>query len=128
MRGKHITSVQTLLLKGCDLFATYRNGSNHTYFFDATVIYRSCLFDPDPLETFVARSDDDPTQIRITIRLVGNVMLGDAHYIQGFNILTRNAFRNLNLNLVNTDHRNPKTKVTINERHLELWSKHPTTI
>lgn len=65
-----------------------------------------------PLEVFVQRSEEDATQIRITIRLVGDVMLGDAHYIQVFNILTRNALRNLNLNLINRDYFDPKAKVS----------------
>jgi len=63
-----------------------------------------------PLELFSTRKSDDAT-IRITVRLVGDLAQGDAHYIQFFNILMRKCLGHLDLQLVGRNFFDAKAKV-----------------
>jgi len=63
-----------------------------------------------PLEFISVRTEDE-TRIRITVRLVGDLAQGDAHYIQFFNILMRKCLSHLNLQLVGRNFFDAKAKV-----------------
>jgi len=63
-----------------------------------------------PLELISVRTEDE-TRIRITVRLVGDLAQGDAHYIQFFNILVRKCLGHLNLQLVGRNFFDAKAKV-----------------
>ncbi|XP_046667762.1 piwi-like protein Siwi [Homalodisca vitripennis] len=109
------------------LLRDQKNNIKCEYIFDGTVLYCSCLLDPDPMEVFSAR-ESDSSQIRITIRRVGEMTLGDHHYLQFFNILTRKCLTLLDLQIINRDYYDPKAKVVVEEYHLELWPGYKTTI
>jgi len=62
------------------------------------------------LELFSTRISDD-TEIRITVRLVGDVAQGDTHYMQVFNLLMRKCLGHLDLQLVGRNFFDAKAKV-----------------
>jgi len=63
-----------------------------------------------PLELISIRTEDE-TRIRITVRLVGDLVQGDGHYIQFFNILMRKCLGHLNLQLVGRNFFDARAKV-----------------
>lgn len=63
-----------------------------------------------PLELISIRNSDE-ARIRITVRLVGDLAQGDAHYIQFFNILLRKCLDHLDLQLVGRNFFDAKAKV-----------------
>jgi aubergine-like protein len=63
-----------------------------------------------PIELISVRNSDE-TPIRITLRLVGDLAQGDAHYIQFFNILMRKCLGHLDLQLVGRNFFDAKAKV-----------------
>lgn len=64
-----------------------------------------------------SQRDTDGTQVTITVKRVAEVTEGDAHYIQVFNILTRNCLRNLNLKLIKRDYFDPEARVSFFSDH-----------
>lgn len=62
---------------------------------------------------FWSNRQSDDTNIRITIRLVGDMKRGDPHYIQFFNIIMRKCLVALRLELVGRDYFDQKNKVSI---------------
>jgi aubergine-like protein len=64
-----------------------------------------------PLELISIRNEDE-ARIRITVRLVGDLAQGDAHYIQFFNILMRKCLGHLELQLVGRNFFDAKAKVS----------------
>lgn len=62
---------------------------------------------------FWSNRQSDDTNIRITIRLVGDMKRGDPHYIQFFNIIMRKCLVALKLELVGRDYFDQKNKVSI---------------
>lgn len=62
------------------------------------------------MELFSVRESDNEN-IRITIKLVGDLMVGDHHYIQFYNMLTRKCLQHLKLQLVGRDFFDAKNKV-----------------
>uniref|UniRef100_A0A1B6F8K3 Piwi domain-containing protein n=2 Tax=Cuerna arida TaxID=1464854 RepID=A0A1B6F8K3_9HEMI len=109
------------------LLRDQKNNIKCEYIFDGTVLYCSCLLDPDPMEVFSAR-ESDGSQIRLTIRRVGELTLGDHHYLQFFNILTRKCLTLLKLQMINRDYYDPQAKIAVAEFFLELWPGYKTTI
>lgn len=63
-----------------------------------------------PLELISIRNSDE-ARIRITVRLVGDLAQGDAHYIQFFNILMRKCLGRLDLQLVGRNFFDAQAKV-----------------
>ena len=62
------------------------------------------------MEVFSIRQSDEQ-QIRITIRMVGELKKGDHHYIQFFNIIMRKCLDHLDLQLVGRNFFDAKNKV-----------------
>ncbi|XP_076292717.1 aubergine isoform X2 [Lasioglossum baleicum] len=96
------------------------------YVFDGTVLYTSRRL-PDTMELWSERKSDE-TKIQITIRLVGDMVKGDQHYIQFFNIIMRKCLGLLNLQLVGRDYFDARSKVEIRDYRLELWPGYTTSI
>ncbi|XP_056630152.1 piwi-like protein Siwi [Diorhabda sublineata] len=96
------------------------------YLFDGTVLYASQRINPEPLEKFVESESGE--NIRITVRLVGDVAWGDYHYIQIFNIIIRNCLKHMKLQLIQRDYFDPFGKVAIPEFRLELWPGYFTSM
>lgn len=81
------------------------------YLFDGTVLYTTTRIQPDPLEVFVQTATGE--NIRITIRLVGDVEWTDYHYIQLFNIIIRKCLMFMQFQLVGRNYFDPNAKVSI---------------
>lgn len=96
------------------------------YVFDGTVLYTSKRIQ-DNLELYSVRLSDD-TKIRITIRLVGDMVKGDQHYIQFFNIIMRKCLDLLKLQLVGRDYFDARSKVEIRDFRMELWPGYYTSV
>lgn len=96
------------------------------YIFDGTILYTSCRL-PDKVELVSTRQSDD-TPIKIIIRLVGDMMRDDPHYIQFFNIIMRKCLEHLKLQLVGRDYYDAINKASIQQFRLELWPGYITSI
>ncbi|KAK7794255.1 hypothetical protein R5R35_014662 [Gryllus longicercus] len=117
---------QTVVKKG--LLRVHRE-SLGGYIFDGTVLFTSRLLSEDRaqvIELSSKRADD--VNIRITIRLVGDLALGDYHYLQFFNILMRKCLQHLKLQLVGRNYFDPKARINVNEYRMELWPGYVTSI
>nr|CAD7463126.1 unnamed protein product [Timema tahoe] len=97
------------------------------YIFDGTMMFTSHRLNPDPMELFSTRQSDE-AQIRITIKLVGDLSQGDSHYLQFFNIIMRKCLGHLKLQLVGRNFFDARAKVDIREFKLELWPGYITSI
>ncbi|CAG9813111.1 unnamed protein product [Phaedon cochleariae] len=96
------------------------------YLFDGTVMYTPQRLNPDPLERVVETEAGE--QVRITVRLVGDVAWGDHHYIQLFNIIIRKCLAFMQLQMVGRDYFDPNSKIAIPEYKLELWPGYYTSM
>ncbi|XP_025268827.1 piwi-like protein Siwi [Camponotus floridanus] len=96
------------------------------YIFDGTILYTTCRL-PDKVELVSTRQSDD-MPIKIVIRLVGDMMRDDPHYIQFFNIIMRKCLEHLKLQLVGREYYDARNKVNIHQFRLELWPGYITSI
>ncbi|XP_003708345.1 aubergine isoform X2 [Megachile rotundata] len=96
------------------------------YVFDGTVLYSSRR--ADDVEEFWSTRQSDGANVRITIRLVGELMRNDPQYLQFFNIIMRKCLDLLKLQLVGRDYFDARSKVEIQEFRLELWPGYLTSI
>ncbi|KAK9512948.1 hypothetical protein O3M35_001250 [Rhynocoris fuscipes] len=97
------------------------------YVFDGTVLFVSNRLCPEPLELFSKRESDDE-KIRITIKKAGDLVMGDHHYIQLFNILMRKCLCNLQLQMVGRNYFDASARVEVREYKMELWPGYLTSI
>ncbi|KAL7288194.1 piwi-like protein Siwi [Trichogramma pretiosum] len=100
------------------------------YIFDGTVLYTSHRL-PQPLELTSESpySDIVPAQVvQIKIRLVGDLPIGDYHYLQFFNIVVRRCLEHLKLQLVGRDYYDPSCAIDVREYKLQLWPGYITSI
>ncbi|KAL1117937.1 hypothetical protein AAG570_004251, partial [Ranatra chinensis] len=97
------------------------------YVFDGTVLFSSQRLAPEPLELYSKR-ESDQAKICITIKKAGDLVMGDHHYIQLFNILMRKCLDSLQLQLVGRNFFDAKSKIEIREYKMELWPGYLTSI
>ncbi|KAK5647282.1 hypothetical protein RI129_002174 [Pyrocoelia pectoralis] len=97
------------------------------YIFDGTVLYTSARLNPDPLELFV-KDEQTNADVRISIRLVRDVAVGDYQYLQLFNIIMRKCLSHLKLQLVGRNFFDAVAKISIPEHQMELWPGYVTSI
>ncbi|XP_044264767.1 piwi-like protein Siwi isoform X2 [Tribolium madens] len=95
------------------------------YLFDGTVLYTTQRINNDSIDLFV---DDNGENIRITIRLVGDVAWGDMHYIQLFNIIIRKCLALMGLQQVGRNYFMPDNKIVIQEHKIQLWPGYFTSM
>lgn len=81
-----------------------------------------------PLELFPQTPAPDGSRVRITIKLVGELAVGDYHYIQFFNILMRMCLGHLKLQLVGRNYFDARAKIPVTDFRLELWPGYVTSI
>lgn len=81
------------------------------YLFDGTALYTPARIQPDPYEAVV--QSESGQNIRISVRLVGDVAWGDRHYLQVFNIIIRKCLTLMKLQLVYRDYFDPQSKVSL---------------
>lgn len=99
------------------------------YVFDGSVVFTSRRLAQSPMEFFVNPPEGGGDQpIRITLKLVGDVSLGDYHLIQFFNILMRRCLQNMNLQLVGRNFYDALAKIPISKYEIELWPGYVTSI
>ncbi|XP_014479566.1 PREDICTED: protein aubergine-like isoform X2 [Dinoponera quadriceps] len=96
------------------------------HLYDGTVLY-TAAYEPDGLELIAVRRDDD-IQIKISVRLVGEVLRDDPTYIQIFNIIMRKCFEHLDLKLIGRNYYDGGNKIRIHEHKLDLWPGYITSI
>lgn len=94
------------------------------YLFDGTVMYTPTRLLPDPMEKVVQTEAGD--NIRITIRMVGDLAWGDRAYLQLFNLIIRKCLAFMKLELVGRDYFDPNLKVgSIVFRNLRFMNEFP---
>lgn len=96
------------------------------YIFDGTVLYTSNRL-TDQMELLSIRQSDD-AKIKITIKSIGEMVKGDHHYLQFFNIIMRKCLEYLRLQLVGRDFYDARSKIEVPEFKLELWPGYFTSI
>ncbi|XP_018561760.1 piwi-like protein Siwi [Anoplophora glabripennis] len=96
------------------------------YLFDGTVLYTTTRIQPDPLEVFVQTANGE--NVRITIRLVGDVAWTDNHYIQLFNIIIRKCLTYMQFQLVGRNYFDPNARISLPEHKMELWPGYYTSM
>lgn len=79
------------------------------------------------MEVFSQRQSDE-AQIRIEIKVAGDLVRGDHHYLQFFNIIMRKCLGHLQLQLVGRDFYDALAKIEIRDFQLELWPGYITSI
>ncbi|KAL6425964.1 hypothetical protein ACFW04_008931 [Cataglyphis niger] len=97
------------------------------YIFDGTVMYTSHRLPEEKLILTSTRQSDEQ-HITITVRLVGDMLVGDIHYIQFFNIIMRKCYEFMQLKLVGRNYFDPESRITLPEYQLELWPGYVTSI
>ena len=75
-----------------------------------------------------AQDEQTKKDVKITIKLVGEIQPTDYHYVQFFNIVLRAAMEKLQLELINRDYFDPKAAVPFTQHKLELWPGYVTSI
>lgn len=112
-----------------ELFKKAVQGLFTGYLFDGSMVFTTRRLTQNPTELFVSNSaGEDDKPIRITIRLVGDLTLGDYHLIQFFNILMRRCLGHLNLQLVGRNFYDALARITLSKFELELWPGYVTSI
>jgi aubergine-like protein len=96
------------------------------YLFDGTALYTPQRINPDSVDLFV--QNDKEENVRITIRLVGDVAWGDRHYIQLFNIIIRKCLALMGLQQVGRNYYMPDNKVVLREHRIQLWPGYFTSM
>ncbi|XP_012529019.2 piwi-like protein Siwi [Monomorium pharaonis] len=96
------------------------------YIFDGTVMYTSRRL-PDRM-VFTSTRQSDEQHITITVRIVGDMLVGDAQYLQFFNIIMRKCFDHLKLKLVGRNYFDPQNKILMRDCKLELWPGYLSSI
>ncbi|KAL1139698.1 hypothetical protein AAG570_006676 [Ranatra chinensis] len=97
------------------------------FIFDGTLLFTAHRLSPDPLTLYSCR-DSDNEKITITIKKVSDLAMGDAHYIQFFNILMRKCLGHLSMQLVGRNFFDARAKIEIPNYKLELWPGYITSI
>jgi hypothetical protein len=101
--------------------SAYALRAMHRYY---SLIIQMCYFSApyneislfQKIELFSIRTSDE-AKIRIMVCLVGDLKMGDYHYLQFFNILMRRALAHLDLELVGRNFYDAKAKVL----HLSVY-------
>lgn len=65
---------------------------------------------------FTSKRESDQEIITITVRIVGDMIWGDPHYLQFFNIILRKCYEQLKLKLVGRNYYDAQEKVRIRSR------------
>lgn len=78
--------------------------------FDGSMIFTSRRINPHPMELFSQSASGE--NVRIMIRLVGDVAQGDYHLIQFFNIILRKCLVYMKLQLVGRNFYDPQARVS----------------
>ncbi|XP_063905421.1 piwi-like protein Siwi [Zophobas morio] len=95
------------------------------YIFDGTVLYTPQRIHNDSVELF---ANDGQENIRITIRLVGDLARGDIHYLQVFNIIIRKCLALMGLQLIGRNYFMPDAKIVLSEHKIQLWPGYFTSM
>ncbi|XP_046997505.1 piwi-like protein Siwi isoform X1 [Schistocerca americana] len=100
------------------------------FIFDGTVMFTSSRLSPDPNAVLELTSErkSDGAKIQIHIKFVGDLALGDYHYLQFFNILMRKCLGSLKLQLVGRNYFDAAARISVKEYRLELWPGYITSI
>ena len=99
------------------------------FMFDGSLLFTTSNLTSDG-SVLVLTAQDEQTKkdVRITIKLVGEIQPTDYHYVQFFNIVLRAAMEKLQLELINRDYFDPKAAVPFTQHKLELWPGYVTSI
>ena len=99
------------------------------YTFDGTMLFTTTRLTADdkPLVLNTKR-ESDGTVVVITLKLVGEVQPTDAHYMQFFNLVLRQAMASLQLEEIKRNYYDPKAAVNLNQHKLEIWPGYITSI
>lgn len=98
------------------------------YLFDGTQMFTTQKFPQDPFQLTVALAEGSEEEIRLTIRLVGDLAWTDPHYMQLFNLIVRKCLSFMKLKLLGRNYFDPESRIRVPEYKLELWPGYVTSM
>merc|ERR1712179_805275 len=99
------------------------------FMFDGTIMFTTSRLNPDDAPILLTSTrESDKANVRITIKLVGEVQPTDYHYMQFFNIVLRQAMEKMQLELIRRNYYDPKAAVLLKQHKLEIWPGYVTSI
>nr|AGJ83331.1 piwi [Oncopeltus fasciatus] len=113
------------------LLRDHRDVIGDGYMFDGAMLFTvQRIHTPgqkEVLELFSIR-EGDKAKIRLSIKFVGELALGDYQYIQLFNIIVRNCIDSMDFQLVGREYFDPRLKEDLTNFNLEIWPGYVTSI
>jgi len=97
------------------------------FLFDGTMLVTPQTYPKDPFD-LTTKHPNSGQMITVRIRLVGEVMPTDFHFVQFLNILLRTCMEELNLAQLGRNYYDPAAASLLREYNLELWPGYVTTI
>ena len=98
------------------------------FLFDGTMLFSTARLSPDDQVITLNSQRLDGSAVVVTIKLVGEVMPTDMHYIQFFNIVLRQAMEKMGLSLIRRDYYDPQSAHMFAAHKLEVWPGYVTSI
>ncbi|XP_043599743.1 piwi-like protein Siwi isoform X2 [Bombus pyrosoma] len=95
------------------------------YVFDGTVLYSNKRLEQTE---FWSKRISDGLDIKIVLRLTGDMQKGDHGYLQFFNIIMRRCLELLKLQIVGRDYYDANDKIDVQGQRMELWPGYLTSI
>ena len=98
------------------------------FLFDGTMLFCTTRLNTDDQPIVLTSQMREGTTVVITIKLVGEVIPTDYHYVQFFNIVLRQAMEKMGLSLIRRDYYDPESSVKFTAHKLEVWPGYVTSI
>ena len=106
----------------------HHKGELPKFLFDGTMLFCTTRLNTDDQPIVLTTPRNDGTTVVITIKLVGEVIPTDYHYVQFFNIVLRQAMEKMGLSLIRRDYYDPESSVKFTAHKLEVWPGYVTSI
>ena len=98
------------------------------FMFDGTMLFSTARLSADDKPIILNSQRLDNSSVVITVKLVGEVMPTDYHYIQFFNVVLRQAMEKMGLSLIRRDYYDPESSHKFSAHKLEVWPGYVTSI
>ena len=98
------------------------------FMFDGTMLFSTARLSADDKPIILNSQRLDNSAVVITVKLVGEVMPTDYHYIQFFNVVLRQAMEKMGLSLIRRDYYDPQSAHQFPAHKLEVWPGYVTSI
>ena len=98
------------------------------FMFDGTQMFTTTRLSPDDSPVVLNSQRRDGSTVVITIKLVGEVLPTDYHYMSFFNMVMRQALDKMGLSQIRRDYFDPQSAHMFSAHKLEVWPGYVTSI